>query len=75
MDDNGAFPSERSDPFARGLAAYRDRHSRDTCPYPQEYVEARRWNAGWDHAAFRAADADIVVDRIGDGSLETDDGR
>jgi len=65
MNDNGA-PEERFDPFGRGLTAHRDQVSRDDCPYPAPYVEARRWLAGWDHAQFRTGDADHgLAGRIG----------
>ena len=45
----------RSDPFALGFAAHGNGLARSRCPFPEAYVEARRWQAGWAHAAFRAA--------------------
>ena len=46
----------RSDPFFMGMAAYRDHFLRLDCPFPRSHVEARRWLAGFDHAAFRASE-------------------
>lgn len=56
MNDNDKQdPRPRSDPFAMGLAAHRDRFRREDCPFPSAHIEARRWLAGWDHAEFRMA--------------------
>jgi hypothetical protein len=64
MNDNGDMPTGRTDPFAQGLAAHRDNIARETCPFPAAHVEARRWTAGWDHAAFKAADKADAAGRI-----------
>lgn len=66
MNDNGDIPAERTDPFAEGLAAHRDALPRDGCPYPSSHVEARRWCAGWDHAAFKQDGVSVVIGRIGE---------
>ena len=65
MNDNGEIPPDRSDPFGKGVAAHREQHARQECPYPEAHVEARRWSAGWDHAAFKASGEPSVAGRIG----------
>lgn len=65
MNDNGDTPISRADPFGRGLAAHRDKMLRSDCPFPPHFDEARRWTAGWDHAAFRSIETTAVAGRIG----------
>jgi hypothetical protein len=52
-DNDPDHPERRSDPFGMGLAAHNAAFAREDCPFPTAYVEGRRWQAGWDQAAFR----------------------